>query len=175
MAEEKTEAQGGEKRKSYLVQNSEKIIEALEKGTAPFLPGKTGVVNGEPIRSAETGKMFNGMNQVLMQMHLKEGGYEDKTVCTWDQAKKAGTHIRAGAQSFPITLYDAETKESKVYHYFPASEVADKSKLQTPDRVVKDQVKAPAIECKDTEPAKYLGKYLAAMYLGSGKKGRDPH
>jgi hypothetical protein len=173
MAEEKTEAQTGEKRKSYLVQNSEKIVESLEKGTAPFLPGKAGVIHAEPVRSADTGKMFNGMNQVLMQMYLKEGGYNDKTVCTFEQAKKAGTHIKAGAQSFPITLYDAETKESKVYHYFPASEAGDKSKFQTPDRIVKDQVKAPAIECKDTEPAKYLGKYLAAVYLETDFKA-DP-
>jgi hypothetical protein len=162
---EVTEARPVEKKKSYLVQNAEKITGALEKGTAPFLPGKSGVIAAEPIRSADSGKVFNGMNQVLLQMNLKENGYKDDTVCTWDQANKAGTFIKAGAKSFPITVYDAETRESKVYHYFPASEAGNPEKFRTPDRIVKDQLKAPPIECKETEPAKYLGKYFAAQYL----------
>ncbi|GHU84511.1 hypothetical protein FACS189473_2050 [Spirochaetia bacterium] len=165
----KTVEQAAEKKKSYLEKNSEKITEGLEKGTAPFLPGKAGVITAEPIRSADSGKVFKGMNQVLAQMYLKENGYKDDKVCTWDQAKKAGTFIKAGAKSFPLTVYEAETKESKVYHYFPLSEAGDQSKFKTPDRTGKEQQKAqlkvPAITCTDTEPSKYLGKYLAAMYL----------
>jgi len=160
-------AAASEKKKSYLAQNSGKIMESLKNGDAPFLPGKDGVIKTEPVRSADTGKVFHGANQMLAQIYLRESGSEDKRVCTWDQAKKAGTFIKAGAKSFPLTVYNAETKESKVYHYFPVSETGKPSAFKTPDRARENQPKVPVVECKNSEPAKYLGDYFTALQLGA--------
>jgi hypothetical protein len=167
---EETKEQGTavvEKKEPYIVQNSEKIVASLENGTAPFLPGASGTLKEQPIRSADSGKVFHGMNQVLAQIYLKENGYQDDRICTWDQAKKSGTYIKAGAKSFPLTVYNAETKESKVYHYFPLSETGDRTRIKTPDRTPENRMKVPAIECKTADTAQYLGRYFAAMQIGS--------
>jgi hypothetical protein len=155
-----------QKRKPYAVQNSEKIMDALAKGSAPFLPGPGGFTP-EAVRNAETGKVYHGVNQVLLQMHLKENGYKDTLVCTFDQANTARTGIKQGAKSIPLTVYNAETKESRVHHFFPVSETNNPAAFKTPDRTRENQPRVPFIVCDTSDPAKYLGQYLTAVQLGT--------
>jgi hypothetical protein len=156
-------SQDAKKRPTYFALNSVKLTGAIEQGTAPCLPGKSGAVKQDAVRCAETGAVYHGANQILAQMYLKEQGSRDTKICTWDQAQKAKTFIKAGAKGFPLTLYNAKTKESKAYHYFPASEAASPGSFKTPSRTPPGQPKTPVIECKDTDPARYLGRYFTAL------------
>ena len=68
-----------EKKIKYHEQNVEKLYEAVKNGTAPFLPNEKNskavnnviILTPRPVvRSAASGKVFKGLNQLVAQVEL---------------------------------------------------------------------------------------------------------
>jgi len=154
---------------SYNQLHTEKILESVKTKFAPFLglPSETGTVTLEPlaIRSAETGRAFRGMNQILAQIMTQEAGGKDKELITYEQTKRHGAGIKKGSIGINLTTFDAATSNQKVYRYYPKSAVYHQEKLPTiPER---KQNKDIVVHCDESQPEKYLGYYLAATSLGA--------
>jgi hypothetical protein len=158
-------------RKPYFQLNAEKILAAVKTGEAPFLSQEaenekaTVTITPTAVRSAETGRVFRGTNQLLAQVSLKEIGSTENEIITYQQTKNHDTFIKKGSPHFTMTSYDAEEKKSNAYRYYPVSAVHDPKKLpQIPERSPNHDM---VITCTESEPEKYLGKYLAATSLGA--------
>ena len=176
-------AEKEEKKKPYYQQNVEKVVTAVKENRVPFIVTTEGMIDTQKIalypaaavRSAETGKVYKGINQLVAQISLQEMGKNDIAVLTFEQAKKFGTGIRKGEKSFFVTSFDStaeEGKKSKVYHLFPASSVFDKENLAVPLEKISSRNRENArqnlvITCKESEPEKYIGAYLAASSIGA--------
>ncbi len=165
-------------RKPYFQLNAEKFLDSVKNNTAPFLMDvpvplqedtQSLIMRSAAVRSAETGRVFRGTNQLLAQIALKEMASDitepDTAIITYQQAKNHGTFIKKGSPHFTLTSYDAETKKSTAYRYFPVSAVADERKLPLPPDWNTGFPFDITIKCTDTDPEKYLGKYLAAAAL----------
>ena len=153
----------------YYKQNAEMLLGSIRKGTAPFISitadenGKV-TIPTQAVRSAETGHAFRGANQLLAQIKLKELGDRSDRLVTFQQAKRHGTYIKKGSPHLTLTTFDVETKKSNFYHYFPVSAVADRTKL--PEIKTRKPNGKTVIVCNESDPEKYLGKYLAASAAG---------
>jgi hypothetical protein len=152
--------------------NAEKFLASVKNNTAPFLASEEALSFSEErdihlahkaVRSAETGRVFRGTNQLLAQISLKEIGSPESEIITYQQARNRDTFIKKGSSHFTLTSYDAEKKESIAYRYFSVTAVADQKKLPAlSERPANNIV---VVSCSDTEPEKYLGKYLTAVSL----------
>lgn len=163
------------KRIPYYKQNIEKVYNAVETGTAPFMVGKEKegkiLINALPVvRAAVNGKVFKDLNQLVAQINLAEMGKSDNALITFEQANEAGTGIRRGSKSIILTTYDrtaAEGNKSKVYNFFPVSSVANINKVVGLEGMNKSEYSHNSILCTESSPEKYLGRYLAASNLGA--------
>ncbi len=151
--------------------STEKILSWMENGTAPFLPNKDGIIDTHGIRSGSSGRLFKGMNQILAKGYLNEMGKDDDKIVTFKQAKDAQTFVKKGEKGFSLSVYDAEKNQSNVYYYFPLSATANPEKIipslnpKAPHSFYQNDVKT--VECNDSNPEKYLGKYLMAVTIGA--------
>ena len=91
---------------------TDRIIEKLEKGTAPWCKPWTG---GEMPRNLVTGKVYRGINLFLLNM----ANYTSPYWLTFNQCREKGGHVKAGAKATPIVFWnmskikDDETDEEK--------------------------------------------------------------
>lgn len=156
-------------RKSYNQIHTERILDSLNTGSAPFLsqPAEAGNISIFPqaIRSAETGRAFRGMNQIIAQIMTQEKGGKDRELITYEQAKRHGAGIKKGAVGINLTTFDAATMNQKVYRYYPKSAVYNSEKL--PVLPEQKQNNSIVVQCDESIPEKYLGHYLAATSLGA--------
>lgn len=72
-----------------------RIIAAIEAGTPPWRKGWS---SGELCINANTNKLYQGINQILLGM----AGYSDERFLTFKQARKMGLHVRKGEKSTKI-------------------------------------------------------------------------
>jgi antirestriction protein ArdC len=97
----------------FYAQITEKMIHALETGTAPWTrPWK---VTGDrmPV-NALTGKPYRGVNALNLSWHTLSMGVPDMRFATFKQAKGKGWKIRSGAKGVPILkLVSVEKKEKE--------------------------------------------------------------
>ncbi len=158
-----------ESKKSYNQMHTERILDSLNTNSAPFLsqPAEAGNISIFPlaIRSAETGRAFRGMNQIIAQIVLKEMGGKDTEIITYEQAVRHGARIKKNSKGLTLTTYDMETKKQKDYRYYPRSAVYMQDKL--PAIPTRSTHHAITITCTEANPENYLGKYLAATSLGA--------
>ena len=91
---------GGEgKAKRDVYQDiTDKIIAALEKGTAPWV--KPWASSGAP-RNAVTGREYSGINLVLLAMST----YTSPLWLTYNQAAAVGGQVRKGQHGTAVVLY----------------------------------------------------------------------
>lgn len=145
----------------FFIINARKIAHDLREGTSVLLKNATPIA----ITSAATGKPFSGINQIIAQQNLADRGLHVAELITYDQAKRAGTFIKKGADK-PIVLsvYDAEKRENKNYFYFTKHDTAHPEKFS--EKQKQSQKKITSIECTSSDPDKFIGHYLAASYLG---------
>ena len=168
-----------EKKIKYHEQNVEKLYEAVKNGTAPFLPNEKNaktvnnivILTPRPVvRSAASGKVFKGLNQLVAQVELDKMSRKDASVITYEQAQKLGSAIKKGEKSFTLTSYNKDAPAGTrltVYHVFPTSAVASHSanlneKLAHIKKLSERNKTSIVIECTDSKPEKFLGAYLAA-------------
>ncbi len=87
---------------------TQKIIESLEKGVAPWVrPWQVKL----PI-NAISQKPYNGVNILLLWFMTGEKGYQQPTWLTFNQAKDLGGTIKKGEKGTRI-IYTATTKKKK--------------------------------------------------------------
>lgn len=84
-----------------------RIIAALEKGTMPWVKPW---VAGLP-QNAVSGRYYNGINVLLLQIEAEEKGYQSTKWITAKAANELGGHIRKGEKSTRIVKYCPIEKE----------------------------------------------------------------
>lgn len=83
-------------------QVTDRIIAQLEQGVAPWVrPWAAGGLH----RSGRTGRVYRGINQVLLAMQAVAEGYGDNRWITFKQAKDLGGHVRKGERGTPIVFW----------------------------------------------------------------------
>ncbi|ENG3300625.1 DUF1738 domain-containing protein [Salmonella enterica] len=98
---------------------TERIIAALEQGTAPWRrPWKSadaGCSGGLP-SNALTGRCYSGVNVLLLWMAAEEGGYTSDRWLTYRQAQEAGGQVRKGETGSLAVIYKDWTKPAEDEH-----------------------------------------------------------
>lgn len=91
----------------YHEQVAATIIEALERGTAPWVhPWDPGLMPSPPV-NALTGKPYRGINQLWLSM--QQYGY-DKRWCTYKQAQQLGAQVKKGARGTLVQYWKQEER-----------------------------------------------------------------
>ncbi|MEW4454513.1 zincin-like metallopeptidase domain-containing protein [Bremerella sp. JC817] len=89
------------------------IIESLEAGGLPAWrkpwaadPNGLGLAT-----SLSTGKPYNGINQLLLQVLAMKRGYQSKWFGTFQQIKQAGASVQKGAKAVQVVLFRPVSRE----------------------------------------------------------------
>jgi antirestriction protein ArdC len=99
-----------------------KIIAALEQGTAPWR--KPWIGGGSPINFVSK-KAYRGINIALLAIHQMQYNLSSNVYATFNQWKEAGCSVKKGSKGSPIIFYSQvkSTKEdangAKVDKTFP--------------------------------------------------------
>lgn len=86
------------------------IIEALERGTAPWVhPWEPGLMPSPPV-NALTGRPYRGVNQLWLS--LQQYGYDKKDPrwCTYKQAQQLGAQVKKGARGTLVQYWKQEER-----------------------------------------------------------------
>ncbi|MEZ6131178.1 MAG: zincin-like metallopeptidase domain-containing protein [Planctomycetaceae bacterium] len=89
------------------------IIESLETGSIPAWrkpwaadPNGLGLAT-----SLSTGKPYNGINQLLLQVLAMQRGYQSKWFSTFQQVKTAGGSVKKGEKAVQVVLFRPVSRE----------------------------------------------------------------
>lgn len=86
----------------YRRQLTDRIIEQLEAGTAPWIkPWSADAVPSGPPRNALTGREYRGGNRLWLDCQ----GYDDARWCTYRQAREQGWQVRRGEQATHVEYW----------------------------------------------------------------------
>ena len=95
-------AEPRKEREPFHVTVAQKLIDRLEKGTAPWQrPWEPGVPSSHLPHNPVTGKRYNGIN--ILQ--LMSEGYEDTRWMTYKQAEAQGWQVRKGEKGTPVQYW----------------------------------------------------------------------
>ena len=89
------------------------IIESLEAGGLPAWR-KTWAADPNGLglaTSLSTGKQYNGINQLLLQVLAMKHGYQCKWFGTFNQIKSAGASVKKGEKAIQIVLFRPITRD----------------------------------------------------------------
>ncbi|WP_070095639.1 ArdC family protein [Pseudomonas sp. NBRC 111139] len=92
-----------------------KIVNALNQGVIPWIKPwtTTGLQNDSPFPiNAITRRPYAGINIPLLWAEARLRGYRQDRWLTYNQARKAGGHVRKGEQSTLAVLYKPMSKEA---------------------------------------------------------------
>ena len=136
---------------------TDRIVELLEAGTAPWRSPVMGSEIGQPI-SLTTGKPYRGVNVFLLAMSAMAGGYRSRYWMTYKQAAERGGQVRKGERSTLAVfwkLYETEDRktgeEKKVplLRYYNVFNADQTDGVTVPDEHAKtDRVHRPLMECE---------------------------
>ena len=140
---------------------TEKMIHALESGTAPWSRPWNLTGEGVPV-NALTGKPYRGINALNLSWHALSAGAPDMRFATFKQANEKGWKIRAGAKGIPILkLVPVPKKDEqeetprksdllipKVYYVFLARDLEGVAALEEKSKSVSWSGKAEEIRSK---------------------------
>ncbi|OCR84602.1 hypothetical protein CFT13S00388_09765, partial [Campylobacter fetus subsp. testudinum] len=98
------------KNKDFIQETADKIIVALENGTAPWIkPWKASELQNILPYNPTTRKQYNGINSI----NLLLSGYSDPRWLTYNQAKNINAQVKKG-------------EKSTLIQYWQFSEIVDK-------------------------------------------------
>ncbi len=105
---------GGKKMNTqeFYAQITEKMIHALESGTAPWTRPWKVTRDAAPV-NALTGKPYRGVNALNLSWHALSMGLLDMRYATFKQAKEKGWKIRGGSKGLPILKFVPVEKKEK--------------------------------------------------------------
>jgi antirestriction protein ArdC len=93
------------KRRDLYQEVTDKIIAAIESGTAPWQRGWTELAElGLPM-NGQSSRQYNGINSVLLFLTSQERSYSDPRWFTFKQANELGAKIRKGEKSTPVYFF----------------------------------------------------------------------
>lgn len=150
--------------------NAKIINDAIENGTAPFLPDNTGKINAEPIINGNTGFCLNAKDLIPL---LIEKGDRSNMVGTFKTVQNAGTRVIDGEKGFFYNFQKEDKTVGTAQFFFP-------EQTQAPE-VVKNAINAKmnkaypkgfpklnkTLEITSAEPEVYLANYVAACKTGA--------
>jgi antirestriction protein ArdC len=84
---------------------TDKIIAALEAGTAPWQKSWSALAEHGLPRNGMSGRHYQGINTMLLFMEAQQRGFDDSRYMTFKQASEAGYKIRKGAKSIPVYFF----------------------------------------------------------------------
>lgn len=89
------------------------IVDALESGNSlPWRRPWAADPNGLGLAtSLSTGKPYNGINQLLLQVLAMKRGYQSKWFGTFQQIKQAGASVQKGAKAVQVVLFRPVSRE----------------------------------------------------------------
>jgi antirestriction protein ArdC len=89
------------------------IIESLESGGLPAWRKPWSADNNGlgMATSLSTGKQYNGINQLLLQVLAMKRGYQSKWFGTFNQIKSAGASVCKGEKAIQIVLFRPITRD----------------------------------------------------------------
>ena len=103
-----------EKKKSFAESVSEKIIEQLEKGSAPWQkPWKSGEPSKLPMNPI-SGKRYKGINTLNLMIESTIKGYSDPRWLTYNQAQSLGGQVKKGEKSSLVQYWKFTDKIDKL-------------------------------------------------------------
>ena len=85
-------------------QVTDRIIAALEAGTAPWVKPWSADFDGVPI-NAGSNRTYRGINRVLLTMEAFARGYRRNSWLTYRQAKELGGQVRGGQRGSLVVFY----------------------------------------------------------------------
>lgn len=101
--------------KTYVDKIAEKIINALEDGTAPWVKSWRGSeLTGITPFNPTTNKPYNGINFVNLAIEQSVNGYADPRWLTYKQAESIGAQVRKGEHSTTIQYWKFTEQIDKV-------------------------------------------------------------
>lgn len=92
---------------------TDKIIQAIEAGTAPWQRPWRDVARTGAVRNAISGENYRGVNVLLLNIESHIKGYSDPRWCTYKQAQEKGWQVRKGEKSTPICFYSKIEKQGE--------------------------------------------------------------
>ena len=106
---------------------TERIIRALESGAIPWqFPWKREPGGAMPA-NLSTGRLYRGINTLLLNMTAMHEGYQRNRWLTYQQARMLGAHVRRGETGTPIVFFKMlevdETGRSCAANDAPAAKV----------------------------------------------------
>jgi hypothetical protein len=166
-----------------------KIIAALDAGTLACLPDDKGFADTQAARNVINNTVYQGSGQLLLKDFQKQNEFPTAEFCTYDQIEKAASFaderifFKKGSKG--ISLNFSTNGEQKSVRLYNIAQVDKPELIQAyADHRAQERetylrglygenyhpknanaVKS-AISCASSEPAEYLGQYLAALTDG---------
>ena len=92
-------------RRDLYQEVTDKIIAAIESGTAPWQRGWAELAElGLPM-NGQSARQYNGINSVLLFLTSQERGYSDNRFFTFKQVNELGAKVRKGEKSTPVYFF----------------------------------------------------------------------
>lgn len=155
--------------------NAKMIREAMDNGTAPFLPDEKGEIAARPIYNANTGFCLYAKDLILLQIVANNNPAADYStiVATKSSIEAAHTSIKAGERGFFYNFKREDGSIGTTQFFFP-------EQTEHPERVIEAASKKISaaqgerrenggnglarrtIEITSPDAEEYLGKYMAA-------------
>jgi antirestriction protein ArdC len=92
-------------RRDMYQEVTDKIIAAIESGTAPWQRGWAELAElGLPM-NGQSSRQYNGINSMLLFLISQERGYSDNRFFTFKQVNELGAKVRKGEKSTPVYFF----------------------------------------------------------------------
>ena len=93
---------------------TQRILEAIERGVAPWrIPWKKGPGQGLP-RSMSTAKPYRGINVFLLGLEALAAGHSSPWWGTYNHVSGLGGQVRRGEKATPVVFWSVKEKEDDV-------------------------------------------------------------
>lgn len=153
--------------------NAKLIRDAIENGSAPFLPDENGNVKTNPIFNGNTGFCLNAKDLIPLQIIQ---GENSNMVATYKTVQNAGTRVKDGEKGFFYNFQREDKTVGTAQFFFPEQtenpEVVKETVLKNVTKAYKNGIPNlnKTIEITSAEPEDYLGSYVAACKSGATLK-----
>lgn len=149
-------------------QNAKIIKEAIENGTAPFLPDQSGNLSAKAIYNGNTGFCLNAKELIPLQITR---GEKSDIVATFSTISKAGTKIREGEKGLFYNFKRDDGSIGGAQFFFPEQAENPEAVKKITEKKIERKFKTNTIiEITSSDPEEYLANYVAACKSGASVK-----
>jgi hypothetical protein len=168
-----------------------KFIAALDAGTLACLPDDKGFADTQAARNVINNTVYQGSGQLLLKDFQQQNKFPTAEFLAFDQIEKAAAFsnerifLKKGSKGISLNFSkDGEQKSVRLFNIAQVvkpelireyaeyraqqEEAFQKQRLGENYQPKNQNAAKPALSCASSEPAEYLGRYLAA--LADGRK-----